>query len=306
MIKHVKKWALTHRLIAFSRSVSPWGFDGASLYEVSHFFIQRMTQGEIAIRARSIAFSFFLAIFPAIIFLFSLIPFIPVDNLQEELLLLLRDLLPPHTYEASRQTIEDIVTRQRYSLLSLGFIFTLYISSDGVMSMINAFNAGNTSKSHFMGMRLRCIGLTLFLALLILITLVLIIASEVVIYYLSQTMKLTSGIPIAAIVTGKWILLLLLCFTAISCLYYFGSVRHVKYRFISPGSLLATLLIVLTSLAFNFFISNFGQYNKIYGSIGTLIILLLWLDFNCRQLIIGYELNAAIRKANQGRSTLVL
>lgn len=302
MLKKFESLPVVQQVITLSKHISPWGFDKASLYEVTKFFIRRMMEGEIQSRARSIAFSFFLALFPAVIFLFSLIPFIPVDNLQDKLLVLLNDLMPPNTYEASRQTIEDIITRQRHSFVSLGFLFTLYISSNGILSMMEAFNSGSEFKSTAFRMRLRSIWLTVFLSLLIIFTIILIITSEIAIYYLSNSVELHSRFPITAVVAGKWIMLLLLCFTAISCLYYFGSHKHEKFRFISPGSILATFLIVVTSLGFNYFIANFGQYNKIYGSIGTLIIILVWINFNCQQLIIGYELNAAISKAKRSKS----
>lgn len=302
MRKRIESLPVVQQVISLSKQISPWGFDGASLYEVTKFFICRMMEGEIQGRARSIAFSFFLALFPAVIFLFSLIPFIPVDNLQEKLLTLLQDLMPPYTYEASRQTIEDIITRQRHSFVSLSFLFTLYISSNGVLSMMEAFNSGSEFKINAFRLRLRSVWLTVFLALLIILTIVLIITSEVTIYYLSNSIELHSRFPITAVVAGKWIMLLLLCFTAISCLYYFGSHKHEKFRFISAGSILATFLIVITSWGFNYFIANFGQYNKIYGSIGTLIIILVWINFNCQQLIIGYELNAAISKAKRSKS----
>jgi membrane protein len=299
MLKKIESLPVVQQLIAVSKNISPWGFDGASLYEVTRFFIRRMMEGEIQSRARSIAFSFFLALFPAVIFLFSLIPFIPIDNFQEKLLALLSDLMPPYTYEASRQTIEDIITRQRHGFVSLGFLLTLYISSNGVLSLIHAFNSGSEFKTTAFKLRLRAIGLTVFLALLIIITIVLIIISEVAIYFLSKSIDLHSSFPIAAVLAGKWLMLILLCFTAISCLYYFGSHKHEKFRFISPGSILTTLLIVITSLGFNYFIAHFGQYNKIYGSIGTVIIILVWINFNCQQLLIGYELNAAISKAKR-------
>ena len=98
---------------------------------------------------------------------------------------------------------------------------------------------------------------------------------------------------------GKWTVLLLLCFSAISLLYYFGPSKHEKVKFISAGSSLATMLIVITTLGFNYFINNFGQYNKIYGSIGTLIVILIWLYINMLVILVGYELNVSIRKARK-------
>ncbi|MCC6385686.1 MAG: YihY/virulence factor BrkB family protein [Bacteroidia bacterium] len=306
MLKIIKFLPFIQSIIILTKRISPWGFDGASVYEVLHFFVQRMSQGEVQSRARSISFSFFLALFPAIIFVFSLIPYIPIDHFDDKLMQLLYDLLPPYTYEASKQTIEDIITRQRHGFVSLGFLFTFYISSNGVLSVIEAFNSGSEFKIKGFKLRMKSIWLTLFLSFLILTTIALIITSEVIIYFLTNSIELHSQIPVFLVITGKWILLLMLCFTAISCLYYFGTHKHEQFRFISPGSILTTFLIVITSLAFNYFIANFSQYNKIYGSIGTLIIILVWINFNCLQLIIGYELNTAIKKANRSPSKEIL
>lgn len=288
-------------IITFSKHLRLPGFEGLPLYDVGDFFIKRLNEGELQTRARAIAFSFFLAFFPTIIFIFTLIPYIPIQSFPDKLLLLISDFLPSSTYEAARETIEDILLHQRGGLLSFGFFFALFVSADGVMALMTWFNKSYHGKEQRSAWRFRlmAIGLTITLALLVFLAIGLIVTTEIIYYYLQDKQILVNFMQMALLSAGKWLILLLLCFSAISLLYYYGPSKHEKLRFISAGSSLATLLIVLTSLGFNYFITNFGQYNKVYGSIGTLIIILVWLYINSLVLLVGYELNVSIRKARK-------
>ncbi|CAN5372866.1 YihY/virulence factor BrkB family protein [soil metagenome] len=288
-------------VIALSKHLRLPGFDGLPLYDVTDFFIQRLQEGELQTRARSMAFSFLLALFPAVIFIFTLIPYIPIDNFQYQLLGLIQALLPSNTYEAIRTTIEDIVNHQRGGLLSFGFFFALFVSADGILALMNWFNRSFHGKAQRSGwqMRLMAIGLTITLAFFVLLAIGLIVTSEVVYQYLVKEDVINNTVNIVMLQAGKWLILLSLCFSAISLLYYFGPSKHEKLRFISAGSSLATLLIVITTLGFNFFVTNFGTYNKVYGSIGTLIIILIWLYINSLVLLVGYELNVSIKKTQR-------
>ena len=143
------------------------------------------------------------------------------------------------------------------------------------------------------------IGLTLTLSLFVFTAIGLLITSEIIFSYLEKKEILVHLAQVILLLLGKWTVLLLLCFSAISLLYYFGPSKHEKVKFISAGSSLATMLIIVTTLGFNYFINNFGQYNKIYGSIGTLIVILIWLYINLLVILVGYELNVSIRKARK-------
>ena len=273
--------------IQFSKNLKLPGFEGLPLYDVGDFFIQRLRNNDLQTRAQSLAFSSFLALFPTIIFIFTLIPYIPIPSFPEELLKLLKDFLPSNTYEAAHETIEDILLHQRGGLLSFGFFFALYVSADGIMALMTWFNRSYHGKEQRSGWKkkIMAIGLTL--------------TFEYIYFYLEEKKIFVSFMQLILISAGKWVILLILCFSAISLLYYFGPSEKNKLRFISAGSSLATLLIILTSLGFNFFLNNFGQYNKVYGSIGTLIVILIWLYINSFVLLIGYELNVSIKKANK-------
>ena len=287
--------------IQFSKSLKLPGFEGLPLYDVGDFFIQRLRNNDLQTRAQSLAFSSFLALFPTIIFIFTLIPYIPIPSFPEELLKLLKDFLPSNTYEAAHETIEDILLHQRGGLLSFGFFFALYVSADGIMALMTWFNRSYHGKEQRSGWKkkIMAIGLTLTLASFVFLAIGLILTFEYIYFYLEEKKIFVSIMQLILISAGKWVILLILCFSAISLLYYYGPSEKDKLRFISAGSSLATLLIILTSLGFNFFLNNFGLYNKVYGSIGTLIVILIWLYINSFVLLIGYELNVSIKKANK-------
>lgn len=297
----MKKLLFTYlrKLIAYTRQFSFPGFKGIPIYDVGVFFTKEVFRGDIQIRARAIAFSFFLALFPTIIFLFTLIPYVPIEGFQTKLLELIRSVLPYNTYDTAYQTIEEIIVRQNRGLLSFGFLLALIVSTNGVFALIGGFDKTvEHKKRKGYKQRLVALYLTLLIAVLLVIAIVLIIVTEITLHYINTHVINLSQSSVYLLLAGKYLVLLLLSFIAISSLYYFGpSGGTKKWQFFSPGSILATFLIAITSIAFNFFIMNFGQYNKIYGSIGTLIVILIFLNFNCLQLLIGFELNNAIEKA---------
>jgi membrane protein len=291
--------------IELSKKLALPGFDGLSLYEVITFFIDSLRKGVILIRASSLAFNYMLAIFPAIIFLFTLLAYIPVDNFQEELLILLKDVLPNNAYETIRLTVEDLVSERRGSLLSFGFIVALFFSSNGVNSMINAFNTTYKTRSRSaITQRLIATGLTIILSMLLITAIALIIFSELVLDFMIDKGVLNIDLTYFLLVFGKWVTIVALIFCAISFLYYLGPAKETRWRFITPGSTLATLLTLATSVGFSYFVNNFGHYNKVYGSIGTLMVIMLWLHFNSVILLVGFELNASIDKAKKGKEVI--
>lgn len=281
------------------------GFEGLPFLDVAGFFFHRLSEGELQTRARSLAFSFLLALFPSIIFLFTLIPYIPIQDFQNHMLTLLQTLLPASTYEAARTTIEDIILHQNGGLLSFGFFFALFVSADGILAMIKWFNKSFHGKETRPAWRVRlmAIALTIMMAIMVTLAIALIIGSELLFAYIAKKEIFVNFFQLILIHIVRWAILLGLCFTAISLLYYFGPAQKEKMKFISAGSSLATLLIVLSSIGFNFFVTQFGSYNKIYGSIGTLIIILIWLFINSMVLLVGYELNVSIRKAGAKKIT---
>ena len=296
--------ATIHRLLiapvkAFLSRIKYPGKDNLSLLDIGSFFITGLKKGDIRARAKSISFDFFLAVFPAIIFFFTLIPYLPMPGIQDRLLLLIQEVLPPNTFEAARTTIEDILKQPHSGLLSFGFIFALYISANGIYSMIDGFNKsyhGIEVRTPFK-QRMISVFLTLMLAIILIGSFALIGFTEYAVANLEGKAILNNATTVLMLRTGTTAILLMTSLMMISSLYFFGPSKKNRRPFISVGSVTTTIMITLTTFAFNYFIGNFSQYNKLYGSIGTLIIILVWINFIAVQLIIGFELNASIENA---------
>jgi len=289
--------------------VKPPLFDGLSLWDVLSFFIRGIYAGAISSRAGSVSFSFFLALFPGIIFIFTLIAYLPLDYFQDELFELMATVLPPSTQEMAFETIEDLLTIKRGGLLSITFVAALVFATNGTLSLIANLGISyhNIRVKNFWWQYLSAIMLTVILTLVILVAIVALIFSEVFTGWLADLGYLTEYTA-DIIAWARLLVLLTATLFGISMVYNYGPVRRRDWRFISPGSILATVLIILSSQAFGFYVENFSTYNKLYGSIGTLLIMLLWIYVNAFGLIIGFELNASIsgaqlEKGNQQNNT---
>jgi membrane protein len=297
----ISHWKVIALVIRFSRKLVLPGFDGLSLYNVAGFFVKGLYEGYITSRASAISFNFFLAIFPFLIFLFTIIPFIPIEDFQATLLLLIHDFMPKSAYETVKETVEDIVMRPRGDLLSIGFILAIYFATNGIDSLMEAFN--NTyhtieTRSAFR-QRLISVLLVFILSFLLIIAIGLMTLGPTLLSLIIPGKILASTFYSVIIWFLTWVIILSTLFLAISFIYYLAPARRRDFRFISAGSSLATLLVILTTLGFNFYVDNFSKYNILYGSIGTLIAVLLWIYFNAISLLIGFELNASIYKAKK-------
>jgi membrane protein len=280
------------------------GFEGLNLFDISSFFLKGINNGTLTTRASAIAYNFFLAVFPAIIVLFTMIPYIPIENFQSVLMTTLRDLMPANVYSAIETSIQEIVMRKRTDLLSFGFILSLWFATSGIAALINAFNASyhNRENRTWLNRQLVSIILIFIFCMLISVAVILIIFSGIVITFLENKNILTNKFLIALFLNGKWLIILVSTFLSISFLYYLAPAKHSKFRFFTPGSILSSLIIILTSVGFSAYINNFGTYNKFYGSIGTLIAFLIWLFVNSLVLLIGFELNLSINNARKKKS----
>ena len=287
------------------RTVLP-GFEGLTLYDTSSFFLKGINNGTLTTRASAIAYNFFLAVFPAIIVLFTMIPYIPIENFQQVLMTTMQDLLPANVFSAVQSSIQEIVMRKRNDLLSFGFVLSLWFATGGIAALVNAFNASYHKQENRTWLNRQAISLALIMifCMLISVAVVLIIFSGIVINFLEARNILTNKFLIALFLNGKWLIILLFTFFSISFLYYLAPAKHSKFRFFSPGSILSSLIIILTSVGFSAYINNFGTYNKLYGSIGTLIAFLIWLFVNSLVLLIGFELNVNINNARKKKNDI--
>ena len=285
-------------ILNIAKKIKPIGFSGLSIYDVTIFFWKGLMEGAITTRASSLAFNFFLAFFPSIIVFLTLIPYIPVTGLQETLMELLNVVLPPSTNEITFNALDDIINNTRGGLLSIGFLLALYFSTNGINSLIEAFNASYHIRENrpIIQQRILSLGLTLLLSFMLIIAIGLIIFGKFVVSYLTEY-KLITQYAGGLILYGKWFTILLVLLLGISILFHLGPSIKSKWKLFTPGSILATLGIIITSIGFNYYINHFSQYNKIYGSIGTLMIILIWMYFNSIILLTGFELNASIANA---------
>lgn len=271
------------------------GFDKLPIYYVAKFFIKGIQKGLLATKASSMAFRFFMALFPTLIFLLTLLPYIPIDNFRVELLKILEDLLPTSGFQFIEDTVVTLVSDADGGLLSFGFLFAIFLATNGIDSMLLAFedSFNTTFNRNFFHKKM------LSVVLLFILTLLLVIAIAAILFsvYLINFVLEPGSIASILLLSGKWIIMAALCFFAISFIYYIGGNRKLHWRFFSAGSTLATLMVLLVSFGFGYYVDNFANYNKIYGSIGTIIVIMLWIYFNSYVLLVGFELNASIQQA---------
>ncbi len=277
------------------------GFDKIPIYDVGRFFFKGLVNGALTIRASSVAFNLITGIFPAIIFLFTLIPIIPIKGFQSELLLLIYSIVPESIYNVIYQTINEIINIPHSGLLSVGFIMALFFSTNGIVSLINAFN--NSVHNHqvrkWYEIYAIALGLVLLLFSLLTIAILLITFTETFLNFLVAKDLMNKDFTYYLIRIGKWLIIVALFFFAYSSLYYFGSSRKSKWRFISAGGTLATVLSIILTLAFGYYLNNFARYNALYGSIGTLPAIMVMFYLNCLAILIGFELNIGIVTARK-------
>lgn len=294
---------VVRNVIAASNKVTPPGFEGHSLYEVSAFFFRGIFKGGIQNRASAMAFNFFLAVFPSIIFVFTLIPYVPIDHFQDKLFLVIKELLPENMFLSMQDAILEITHRQNGGLLSFGVIAALYFSKNGLVSMMNGFNNSIHVRETRVGWKQQLIASALFvvLSLVVIIGLTLFVGSE---YLLSQAVK-KHNFEIFLITAGKWIIIGGLFLVIIGIFYRFGPTKRRHRIFISPGVLLAAILTISFSVLFSWYVNNFGNYNSLYGSLGTVMVVMLWIYFNSTMLLIGFELDAGIYSAREKKRTLL-
>jgi membrane protein len=302
-------WHPARLILTWMKSIRFSKHEDVSLYRIVKRFLHNLQDDDIMDRANGVAFNFILAIFPAIIFLFTLIPYItpyfPEIN-RESILDFLRGLaesglMPPSMYEVASTTILDIVSNQRGGLLTFGFIFALFLSTNGMMALMRAFNACYKTIENRSALKTRLIatGLTINMSVTILVTILLLVGGQLVLsYLLTHVEDLTefniSNFEVALLFALRFIIIFITFFLAISTIYYFGPAIHYNWRFFSIGSFVATLLCLAVSYGFSYYITNFGTYNKVYGSIGVLIAMMVWVQLITVVLLVGYEINASI------------
>jgi membrane protein len=204
-------------------------------------------------------------------------------------------------YDVVSSTILDIVSNQRGGLLSLGFLFSIYLSTNGTMALMRAFNACYRTVENRGGLKTRLIatGLTINLAFVFFLAIILLVVGQIVLDYITNHLRLIdiSDFTVYLILILRFVVISIVFLLAISTLYYFGPAIHYNWRFFSIGSITATFLTIAVSYGFSFYLTNFATYNKVYGSIGVFIAIMVWIQLVTVVLLIGYEVNASIHEA---------
>ena len=282
------------------------GFDGAPLDLVAKLIIKGLFgRGVLVTRASSIAFNLLMAFLPASIFLFTLIPFIPIPNFQTELVRLFENIMPVNAYSFLEPTIVDVITNRSGTLLLLMLFATIIFSTNGIHALMHAFVVSAHGFTSRTWIQQRKIAIFLLVIILLMFSLsgALIILSRSVTDRLVELGVLRLNLVFYIVMTFKWALIIAMLFFAISTLYYLVPAKKKDFRYISPGSIVATTLFILTSMGFSAYVNDFGQYNKLYGTIGTLIVILIWLYLNSIALLVGFELNVSIKAATSEMET---
>lgn len=274
------------------------GFEGVPLDEVIKYFISQTKKISFNERASAISYNFIMALPAAAIFLFTLIPYFPVaKNLQHELFTFIEDLTPDNETRALiTTTMDDLFNKPKTGLLSVGFVLALFYSSNAMMRIIKTFDRSLMVKrqDNFIRLRLRAIQLTLVLIFVLIVTMLLSIGQGVLFTNVMEWLNIHNADNNFWIQLLRWVIIVVLFFYSIAFIYKYAPSVQKRWRLLSPGAVLATFLIMLGTWLFSIWAQDFSNYNKIYGSIGAMLMIMLLVYVNSLILLIGYELNVSI------------
>lgn len=265
-------------------------------YEFLKKMTDKITGSDVSDRAASVSYNLILAVFPTIIFLFTLIPYIPIPHLDTQIMDAFERVLPGDTFTSAYGTLKDIISRPHSGILSLGFVLALYSATSGVVALMRAFNASHQTDEErgFLKTRLIAVGLTLMLAFALVLAIVVLVVGGVVIDYLSKFGVFNNVVVYYLLKIARYLVVFAVFIGVVSTIYRFGPDVNMKWILVTPGAITASILIVLTTLAFSYYVANFGSYNRVYGSIGTLIALMVWINLVMLLMILGFEMNVAL------------
>lgn len=295
------------KIIRWLQQVVLPGFAGFSIYQVSRFFILALVKGNLTNRAAAIAFRIFIALFPAIIVLLTLIPYIPIADFQEQLLAAFRSMLPREVYYFIEGLLHDLLIRKHSTLLSFSFALGLFFASNSINAVLQGFSHAMFVTQWYQPWKQRLISLLLMLLLTVLC-----VVATAVLTFSSWGRSLLHDhgdhlhfLESAGFTVVRWATSVMLALVGIAMLYHAGTPGKGRFQLVTPGGVLALVLIFLLSKALAFFFANITNYNALYGSIGAILAVQLWLYFNMIVLLVGYDLNSSIAKARrEHRATL--
>jgi membrane protein len=303
----LEKIPVVNILVRFGKKIKVPGLEGMSLYDVIEMYIIGIIEGALTTRAGGIAFSFFMAVFPFMLFILTLIPYIPIEGFQDGLFSFIKDILPPQTFEAVNVVIGDIINNQYGGLLSFGFLLSIFLMTNGVNAIFGGFEYSyhvtevrNIFRTYFISL-----GVSLLTSFFLIVTITLVIGYQVALSKIDENGWLHTD-DLNLFYYGRGFLFLVMIFTIVSLLFRYGTKQGKETRFFSVGAILTTILSLCTFYLFGIYVVKFAQYNQLYGSIGTLLILMLFVWLNAIILLLGFELNAslyALRQQNKNCTT---
>lgn len=305
-IRLVRKWItsplripVVRKVVRLSMRFRPPGFQGVALYDFIKFFMQKVQTVGLNERAASISFNFIMAIPPTCIFLFSLVPYFPIaDRFNQEVMTFVKDLTPnQETRQFVQDVLNDLLGRPRNSLLSVGFFFAMYYSSNAMLGIIHSFNRSIHEKEikGLFAYRWKAIRLTFMILLLFIGSILLLITQGNIFAWMIQQLQITNPFIQLLIQIVRWVVILALFFYSIAFIYKHAPSVEKKWKLISPGSILACSLLIAFLVLFSFWLNNFATYNKVYGPLGTLMVIMILIYMNSLVLLIGFELNVSIQ-----------
>lgn len=293
------KIPVIRELVDVTKRIKLPGLGQFSLYHLLEIYVNGIIKGSFSPRASSIAYSFFLALFPFLLLLLNLIPYIRIDGFQTRFLIFIEALLPPQTTQFFYPIIADIAVNPRSGLLSFVFILSLFLSANGVNAIFSAFQYSfhvSVNRSFFR-QYLVALGVAIFLALLLLTSVGVILYGEFIIRDFQSRAYIDNDL--FWIQFFQFLVFLIMIYVVIATLYYFGTKEGKSSSFFSIGAVVTTVLFLLTTYFFGIYINNFSNYNELYGSIGALLILMLYIWINANLLLLGFELNVSIKQLKE-------
>ncbi|SHI76088.1 membrane protein [Mesonia phycicola] len=296
----LKKIPILSWFVRQAKKVILPGLEGLSLYDLWEIYSVGIIKGTFSTRAGSIAFSFFMAIFPFLLFILNLIPYVWfIDDFQLEVLAFMDTLLPPQTSGFFNDVFADIVNTPRAGLLSFVFILSIFLMSNGINAIFTGFEFSyhTTINRSIIRQYFVALGTSIIIALMLLIAVIVFVYLTYIIENLKSMGIFSDNLIWAQI--GRYLIFILLIYNAVATLYYFGTKEGRKSRYFSVGAVFTTILIMVTTFLFSIYIENFSTYNKLYGSIGALLIMMVYIWLNANILLLGFELNASINRLKQ-------
>lgn len=295
MSKSIRSIPVVNKIVQLLDAIKLPGYKGFSIYDLLEMYVIGILKGTLSSRAGSIAFSFFMALFPFLLFVLNLIPFIPIANFDQILLEFIELFLPIEIQSFITEIFQDIQSKPRGGLLSSVFLLSIFLTANGVSSIFTNFeDSYHVNKSrNILHQYLYATGVAVLLAFTLLITVAISIYVEI---FLLQNLPALIENTINWIRTAQLFFFVIMTYLSVAVLYYFGTIEGKKAKFFSAGAFMTILLFMSTTYLFGIYIDNFSTYNQLYGSIGALLIFLLYIWLNSNILLLGFELNATLTR----------